>query len=212
VKFLDVERRLRLALAGPLPGLEAQVRFAPRPRPGWQPGFGPGDSRAAAVLLLLFPVDDQAHVLFTVRSSHLPSHAGQVSLPGGSVEAGETIEMAALREAYEEVALDPASVRLLGRLTPLHIPVSGFMLYPVVGVADGRPDLRPSDAEVERILEAGLDELIDPTRRLLRRVLHEERGEVEIPYIDVRGAQLWGATAMVLSELLWLIDPERPAT
>jgi 8-oxo-dGTP pyrophosphatase MutT (NUDIX family) len=207
VKFADVEPRLVGALAGPLPGLEAQVHFAPRPRRGWRPGAGPDDSRAAAGLLLLFPVAGDAHLLLTVRASHLPSHAGQVSLPGGSVEAGETIEAAALREAQEEVGLDPVLVRVLGRLTPLHIPVSGFMLHPVVGVAGSRPDLRPADAEVERILEVSVEDLLDPARRLLRRVLHEDRGEVEIPYINVHGAELWGATAMVLSELFWLLRP-----
>jgi 8-oxo-dGTP pyrophosphatase MutT (NUDIX family) len=207
--FHDVETRLRLGLAGPLPGLEAQVQLAPRPRSGWRPGQSPEEARAAAGLLLLFPVDGDAWIVLTVRASHLPSHAGQVSLPGGAVEAGESIDEAALREAREEVGLDPAAVRLLGRLTPLHIPVSGFMLHPVVALMDWRPVLRPSDAEVERILEAPLDVLVDPARRLSRRVLREDRGEVEIPYIDVDGAELWGATAMVLSELFWILDPPR---
>lgn len=207
MQFADVERRLVDALAGPLPGLDAQVHFAPRPRPGWRPGAGPDASRAAAGLLLLFPVGAQAHVLLTVRASHLPSHAGQVSLPGGAVEAGETIEAAALREAHEEVGLAPDCVRVVGRLTPLHIPVSGFMLHPVVGVTGTRPALRPADAEVERILEVSLDDLLDPARRLSRRVVREDRGEVEIPYIDVQGAELWGATAMILSELFWILQP-----
>lgn len=206
MRFADVETRLGLALAGPLPGIEAQIRFAPRPRPGWRPGFGPENSRAAAGLLLLFPIAHEAHVVLTVRASHLPSHAGQVSLPGGAVESGETIEQAALREAHEEVGLDPAPVRLIGRLTPLHIPVSGFMLHPVLGVVGTRPALRPADCEVERILEVNLEDLIDPARRLSRRVLREDRGEVEIPYIDIQGAELWGATAMVLSELMWLLQ------
>lgn len=210
MRLSDVEARLRIALAETLPGLDAQIRFAPRPRPGWQPGYGPEEARAAAALLLLFPLHRNAHVVLTVRASHLPSHAGQVSLPGGALEAGETIEQAAIREAREEVGLDPAGVRLLGRLTPLHIPVSGFMLNPVVGVVDERPALRPADCEVERILEVDLEHLFDPARRLSRRVLREDRGEVEIPYIDIDGAQLWGATAMVLAELLWLLQPPAP--
>jgi len=162
---------------------------------------------AAAGLMLLFPVAHVAHIVLTVRASHLPSHAGQVSLPGGAVEEGETIDQAALREAREEVGLDPSAVRLLGRLTPLHIPVSGFVLHPVVALMDWRPVLRPSDREVERILEAPLHELADPARRLLRRASLDERGEVEIPYIEIHGAELWGATAMVLSELFWVLDP-----
>ncbi len=212
MKFAEVETRLVSALAGPLPGLDAQLRFAPRPRPGWRPGFDPDEARAAAGLLLLFPVAGEACLLLTVRASHLPKHAGQVSLPGGRVEPGETLEQAALREAQEEVGLDPAGVRVLGRLTPLHIPVSGFLLHPVVAVADGRPVLLAADCEVERILEVTMDELLDPARRLWRRVQHEDRGEVEVPYIDLRGAELWGATAMVLSELLSLLAPGWPVT
>lgn len=205
--FDDLETRLRLGLAAPLPGLEAQRRFAPQPRRGWGPGQSPEGSRPAAGLMLLFPVDGDARIVLTVRAPHLPSHAGQVSLPGGAVEAGETIEQAALREAREEIGLEAAAVRLLGRLTPLHIPVSGYMLHPVVALMDWRPQLRASDREVERILEVPIDELADPARRLSRRVVLEDRGEVDIPYIEVHGAELWGATAMVLSELFWVLDP-----
>jgi 8-oxo-dGTP pyrophosphatase MutT (NUDIX family) len=207
MRFDDVETRLRLGLAAPLPGLEAQVRFAPQPRRAWRPGYSPEESRAAAGLMLLFPVDDEARIVLTVRASHLPSHPRQVSLPGGAVEQGETIDQAALREAREEVGLDASAVRLLGRLTPLHIPVSGFVLHPVVALMDWRPALRASDHEVERILEVPLDDLADPARRLSRRVTLEDRGEVEVPYIEVHGAELWGATAMVLSELFWVLDP-----
>jgi 8-oxo-dGTP pyrophosphatase MutT (NUDIX family) len=207
MRFEEVETRLRLGLAAPLPGLEAQIRLAPRPRHGPRPGVSPGPSRAAAGLMLLFPAGDATDIVLTVRASHLPSHAGQVSLPGGAVEPGETFDQAALREAREEVGLDPSAVRLVGRLTPLHIPVSGFVLHPVVALMDWRPVLRPSDREVERILEVPLHELADPARRLSRRVNLDDRGEVDIPYIEVRGAELWGATAMVLSELFCVLEP-----
>jgi 8-oxo-dGTP pyrophosphatase MutT (NUDIX family) len=212
LNFVDVETRLVHALAGPLPGLHAQLHFAPRPRPGWKPGVDPEHARPAAGLLLLFPVGGEARLLLTVRASHLPKHAGQVSLPGGRVEPGETIEQAAMREALEEVGLDSGPVRVIGRLTPLHIPVSGFMLHPVVALTDTRPALRPADCEVERILDVGVDELLDPARRLWRRMRHEERGDLEVPYIDLRGAELWGATAMVLAELLSLLAPGWPFT
>jgi 8-oxo-dGTP pyrophosphatase MutT (NUDIX family) len=205
MRFTDVENRLRLALGGPLPGLEAQIRFAPQPRPGWEPGRSPDDARPAAGLLLVYPVNGEAHLVLTVRASHLPSHAGQVSLPGGAVEEGESIEEAALREAREEVGLDATSIRLLGRLTPLHIPVSGFVLHPVVALLDWPPDLSPSNDEVERILRVPLADLADPARKLTRRVVQEGRGFVDIPYIEVDGAELWGATAMVLAELVSIL-------
>jgi 8-oxo-dGTP pyrophosphatase MutT (NUDIX family) len=200
----DFEQRLRVALAGTLPGVEAQLRMAPTPRPGWLPGRSPEQSRPAAALLLVFPAAAPAHVLLTVRSSQLPSHAGQVSMPGGAVEAGESLEQAALREASEETGVEPATVRLLGRLTPLHIPVSGFVLNTVVGIADARPDFRLAGTEVDQILEPSLDDLLNPAA--VRRVPRLRDGLFQdVPYFAVDGMQVWGATAMVLAEFLEIV-------
>jgi 8-oxo-dGTP pyrophosphatase MutT (NUDIX family) len=200
----DLERRLRVALTGPLPGVDAQMRMAPTPRPGWLPGRSPAASRPAAALLLLFPAASPAHVLLTVRSSQLPSHAGQVSMPGGAVEEGESFEQAALREATEETGLDPAAVRVLGRLTPLHIPVSGFVLNTVVGIADARPEFRLADAEVDQILEPSLDDLLDPAAVARFPRLRDSLFQ-DVPFFAVGGMHVWGATAMVLAEFLEIV-------
>ncbi len=208
-RLSELERRLRRALAGPLPGVDAQMRMAPIPRPGWLPWRSPEESRPAAALLLLFPAASPAHVLLTVRSSQLPSHAGQVSMPGGAVEAGESLEQAALREANEETGVDPDAVRVLGRLTPLHIPVSGFVLNTVVGVTDARPEFRLADTEVDQILEPSLDDLLDPAA--VRRIPRLGDGLFrDVPYYVVDGTQVWGATAMVFAEFLDLVR-EAPA-
>lgn len=205
MRFREAVEKLEEGLRAPLPGLPAQARFAPRPRPGWLPHAAGNGLRPAAGLLLLFPIAGEAHLLLTVRSSRLPSHAGQVSLPGGAVEPGESIEQAALREAQEEIGLAPDEVRVLGRLTPLHIPVSGFLLYPVAGVAEALPRLHPADAEVERILLLPLAQLLDPSR--VRREQRMRDGLfLDVPYLEVDGAQLWGATAMVCAELLSLLE------
>jgi 8-oxo-dGTP pyrophosphatase MutT (NUDIX family) len=182
-----------------LPGVEAQQRMAPQPRGGWRPGFAPEDARPAAALLLLFPTNGEATMLLTKRASALPHHGGQVSLPGGGVAPGETIEGAALREAEEEVGLVRAAVRVIGRLTPLHIPVSGFVLHPVVGFASARPATTAEAGEVDRIIEVPVALLLDPARH--RRTVRVRDGiEFDMPYFDIDGDEVWGATAMVLAE------------
>lgn len=198
--------RLRL----PLPGAEAHVLLAPRPRPGWKPGRWPDETRAGAGLILLFPAGDEPHVLLTLRSTHLPNHRGQVSLPGGAVEPDETIEEAALREANEEVGVDPSTVRVLGRLTALHIPASGYLLHPVVGATPSRPNLRPAPEEVARMLEVALAAVLDPANlRVDSRVLRGQRHDV--PHFLLDGEKVWGATAMILAELVSLFgNPPDP--
>jgi 8-oxo-dGTP pyrophosphatase MutT (NUDIX family) len=184
--------------------------MAPRPRVGWPVGSRADQARHAAGLLLLFPVDDRAHLVLTVRSERV-RHGGQVSLPGGVVEPGETIEQAALREAHEEVAFSAADVRVLGALTPLDIPVSGFRLHPVVSSLDRRPRFRPSDDEVARILEIPVSTLLEPDTVEWRPM---KRGDLtlDVPAFVAHDAVVWGATAMVLAEFLALLGwsvPER---
>jgi 8-oxo-dGTP pyrophosphatase MutT (NUDIX family) len=159
-------------------------------------------------LLLMFPADAQPVVVLTKRASALPNHAGQVSLPGGAVEPGESLEDAALREVHEEIGVPPGAVRVLGRLSPLHIPVSGFVLHPVVGVAEVRPPFAPDPHEVARVLEVPIRTLLDDSVRRLRSRQHEGT-DYEIPYFAVCGEQVWGATSMVLAEFLALLTPDR---
>jgi 8-oxo-dGTP pyrophosphatase MutT (NUDIX family) len=182
--------------------------MAPVPRRTWPEGFDPARVRHAAGLLLLFPIDCDAHILLTVRSDRLGRHGGQVSLPGGVAEPGETLEQSALREAHEEVALAGDNVRVIGALTPLDIPVSGFRLYPVVAATDTRPRLVADHAEVARILEVRVAELLDPSRRTVVTRMREGQ-QLQVPIFRVCEQEIWGATAMVLAEFLNLLgwDP-----
>ena len=202
--------RLREALSGPLPGLDAQLKMAPEPRLGWDPLKFPEGARDGAALLLVYPHDETLHVALTVRGSGLRNHTGQVSLPGGRVDAGETVEAAALREAQEEIGVDPSVVEVLGPLTPLHIPVSGFLLHPIVGFTSMRPAFQRAEWEVARIIEAPVTRLSEPSvvkREMRTRTVKGHSIDVTVPYYDIDGEKVWGATAMVLAEFCAILNP-----
>jgi 8-oxo-dGTP pyrophosphatase MutT (NUDIX family) len=185
------------------------MRFAPSPaRAGSRAGSGGDDTRSAAALLLLYQHEGRVSVPLTVRASGLARHAGQISLPGGASDPGETLVATALREAQEETGIDPASVRVLGELTPVHVVVSGFTLHPIVGVSDVRPHFVADPGEVAEVLEIALDDLRDASR-IRSRTRIREGVAVEYPYFDLLGHQVWGATAMVLGEFICLLEDER---
>ena len=220
--FRDVIRRIESGLGPGLPGPAAHALLAPVPRRRWPIGFNPAHIRDAAGLLLVFPKttytakhvrssSEEAHIVLTVRSDALGRHGGQVSLPGGVVDPGETFEQAALREAREEIALQTDGVRVIGPLTPLDIPVSGFRLHPIVAAIDRRPALTASDGEVARILEVPVAGLLAATS--VRHIERERDGVVfTVPGFHLAGVEIWGATAMVLSEFLALLGWSGPAT
>ena len=209
--------RLKAGLEVELPGSLAQAHMAPVPPRQWPRGLSPARARDAAGLLLVFPKRreetflpdrDAAHIILTVRADGL-RHGGQVSLPGGVVDPGETFEQAALREAHEEVALALDDVHVLGALTPLDIPVSGFRLHPIVAMRASRPLLTASDSEVARILEVSVDDLLD-AGHFVTTQRQRDGVSLTVPAFRIANIEIWGATAMVLAEFLALLGWRGP--
>jgi 8-oxo-dGTP pyrophosphatase MutT (NUDIX family) len=207
--------RLAEPLAEPLPGQAAHLHMAPLRReedPAMLSVEGK-NARLAATLVLLYPLadDDTSALVLTARQPGLRDHSGQISLPGGRIEAGETPEEAALREGWEEVGVDPAAPRLLGRLSPLYIPPSGFAVTPVVAAMDGRPPFTPHEGEVAALIELPLEKLLDPaTRRTAERLVRS--GWFEVPHFALDGEhEVWGATAMMLAELVAIVRSLEPS-
>lgn len=204
VGFID---DLAARLKQPLPGAEAQLKMAPkqaRARP--LTNDAPADVKHAAALILLYPHENEYLIPLTVRRPDLLHHPGQISLPGGGLDHGEMHEAAALREAEEEIGVDPSSVRILGALTPLYVIVSGFVVTPFVGVVESRPAFHPEAREVAEIVEVPVRDLLDPARRL-RGNRTKEGYLIDFPYYAVGSQhqhQVWGATAMILSEFVEL--------
>jgi 8-oxo-dGTP pyrophosphatase MutT (NUDIX family) len=168
-------------------------------------GFPP--ARPAATLLAIYPdADAQLVIPLTVRRDELRSHAGEVSLPGGAVDAGDASQQAAaLREAWEEIGLEPSTVTVIGELDDIWIPVSNFELRPVVGAVAARPELVPHDAEVAAIVELPLSALFDPD--VVGVEEFESRGlRLRAGAYRFGGVRVWGATALTLGMFAHVLE------
>ena len=165
----------------------------------------PPSARAASVLALFYPMVGRLHLLFIQRTSPPGDrHGGQVSFPGGSADPGDASPAeTALREAAEEVGVPASSVTLLGELTPLYIPISNFLVNPFVGYTAQRPDFVLQPSEVERILELPFADFFAPDAIAFRdKQLYNGMQLKEVPHWEVAGESVWGATAMMVGELV----------
>ena len=166
----------------------------------------------AAVLAALFDEAGEARLILTRRASGLLTHRGEVSFPGGRLDEGEDAASAALREAHEEIALDPTLVTTVGWIHPVMTMVSASLIMPVLATLAGRPHLEPNPQEVERLFDVSLAELADP------ETFHEERwkiagrtipdsddGSFAVWFFEVSGEMIWGATARMIHELLSVV-------
>ena len=201
---MQLPERLAARLASPLPGPMVGSRFESKPRFGRHYDCAPPDARQAAVLILLYPHQDRWHLPLTLRPADLPDHPGQISLPGGAIEPGESGSQAALREFHEELGDPTLELRVLGHLSPLYVHASNFRVEPWVAVAPRRPQWSPSRIEVAQLLEVPLDHLLDPANLGCHERQYQGQSYVA-PHFAWKDHSIWGCTCMILGELVTIL-------
>lgn len=195
----DIKARLHV----PLPGQDSQDKMAPLGRKELVhlvEKYTP-----AAVLALIYPKGEEAHMVFIKRSSHIKDkHSAQIAFPGGKIEDDDdSIIAGALREAEEEIGVAPSHINILAELTPLKIPVSGFEVFPVLAYTDQEMNFIRQESEVERIIEIAINDLIDPGA-FSKMDLDLNSGLTlnDVPVFNFNGDIIWGATSMMLNEII----------
>ena len=198
------------ALQHPLPGKEAHLHMSPQPVDMRRfSGKIPANHRKSGVLLLFYPESGKGFFPLIKRPVYPGVHSGQVALPGGKLEPTDPdVIFTALREAEEEIGIDAGKVEVLGRLSDLYIPTSNFLVSPVIGFLSETPSFIPEQKEVARVIKTELRTIFQP--QIKQRTFLELGGgmRLDTPYFAIDGEIVWGATAMILSELLHLLQGE----
>lgn len=198
-KYNEFIAQMRERFQYPIPGSKAQETMAPSYRYDFP--SDPKFERQSGVLILLYPKNDTVYFVLMERGSWLRMHSGQISLPGGKMEETDaSYYETALRETNEELGVSIKDIHYLGALTPLFIPVSNFMVHPFVAFAKTPLEFVANTSEVAKIIEISLEDLLRDNCR--KEECWEEKGKSYLrPYYDISGTDIWGATAMILSEL-----------
>ena len=204
--FEELKARLN-DYAYELPGEDSQLRMAPLSR-----GRYPMDENViaaatrSAVLVLLYPKGNAAHTILIKRNEYAGVHSAQVSFPGGRHEEEDAdLSVTAVREAEEEIGIDRSQLHVISQLTHLYIPPSRYLVYPFLATADKRPEFTPDPKEVQAIMELNLDQLLDDSISKSKQMPLSSGLLTDVPYFDIHGHVVWGATAMILSELKELL-------
>lgn len=204
-EFIDI---LLKRFKQPLPGRDAQLKMAHVTRRLYQ-SFSATKPQKAGVLALLFMKNEEVHVLIIERmQAGGDKHGGQLGFPGGKYEPNDkTLLDTAVREAEEEVGIPSTEVNVLGPLTTLYIPVSNFLVHPFVGYLNNTPKYQLQEKEVKAVLEVPLSHLMNPENKRTTDIrIGKNLILKNVPYFDVEGKVLWGATAMMLSELIEVMN------
>ncbi|MGB5242182.1 MAG: CoA pyrophosphatase [Lutimonas sp.] len=202
--FLDLVPDL---ISAPLGGLESQLKMVPKERPLFnEKELLKRLPKEASVLALFYPNSlGKTSFLLTLRASYQGVHAAQISFPGGKKEPGDkTFAETALREANEEIGVNPTDIKLLRKISNTYIPPSNFLVHSYVGILAYEPEFRLNH-EVEQIIEVKLSDLLDSRTLKTKRLTTSYMNDVQVPYYDLNNHTVWGATAMILSEIKDLI-------
>ncbi len=200
-------RSLKHRLGLPLPGRAAQFRMAHVERQLNLSRYKtPADARQSSVLILLYEEGDRIKLPLILRPDDSGIHSGQVSLPGGKAEQGdENLVSTALRETEEEIGIPASSIEILGKLTQLYIPPSNFLVSPHLGILRTSAHFIPEEKEVVRVIPMDLELLMDETKVKEKEIRLSTGQSIVTPYYSIEGETVWGATAMILSELKSLL-------
>ena len=193
-------KKIAIELEKQLPGEKAQNLMIPKIRYAENIKFSPKNATESAVLLLLFPYKDELSIVFIQRNNDSKHHSGQIAFPGGKEEKTDDSKIeTAIREANEEVGVEKKNIKILGKLTPLYIPVSNHNVTPIVGYSNNYPDFIAQKSEVQQIIVISLEKLFSPENKSTK-IIHKYNTDFEVPYYNANENHIWGATAMILSE------------
>jgi len=209
-RFNDFITDLRNKLAKPLPGADSQLKMAGMRRIMEHGRMKvPANAKKGGVLVLFYPYQEEIFIVLMKRTEYPGVHSGQISFPGGGWEPGDQdMTETALRETEEEIGVKRNLVKHVGFLSELFIPPSNFLVTPVVGFADHRPDFLPDPVEVDKIVEIPVKELFRNENRQNKEITIYPDIRFEVPCFYVDGNVIWGATAMMLNELVDVLTQE----